>query len=143
MSLSSAPAGSPDLARAPLGWGRLLGWLQHHPTLVALLVIVAIGTARHESFLTWENLINVLRQNSMVGLMTLGMLLAMLSGGIDLSLGAMLAVGGVVAAFLSPYGAVAAFAGALAATGLLGGLNGWLVARAGIQPFIATLAMNM
>src|SRR4051812_39742766 len=91
--------------------------LQRHAALVLLLVLCVVGMIRHEMFLTPENLFNVLRQNSMVGLMTLGMLFAMLSGGIDLSLGAMLAVGGVVAAALSPYGSLAAVAGSLVVTG--------------------------
>src|SRR3954471_14970820 len=92
--------------------------------LLVLLLVCAVATARHEAFLTPENLLNVLRQNSMVGLMTLGMLFAMLSGGIDLSLGAMLAAGAVVAAALSPWGPLAAASGAVAVTAALGLGNG-------------------
>lgn len=118
-------------------------FLRRQPALAALILACVAASVRYETFATPENLFNVLRQNSMVGLLSLGMLLAMLSGGIDLSLGAMLAVGGVVAAALSGYGGVAAVAGAVATTGLLGLGNGLLITRARVQPFIATLAMNM
>src|SRR3954467_9200911 len=72
-------------------------FMGRHAALVTLLAVCAVGAIRHESFLTPENLFNVLRQNSMVGLLTLGMLIVMRSGGIDLSQGALLAVGGVAA----------------------------------------------
>jgi ribose/xylose/arabinose/galactoside ABC-type transport system permease subunit len=113
------------------------------PALAAVLLVAACATARYETFLTSANLLNVLRQNSMVGLMALGMLFAMLSGGIDLSLGALLAVGAVAAAALSPHGSLVAVAGAIGLTALLGLGNGLLIAGARVQPFIATLVMNM
>jgi ribose/xylose/arabinose/galactoside ABC-type transport system permease subunit len=113
------------------------------PALAAVLLVAAFATARYETFLTPANLLNVLRQNSMVGLMALGMLFAMLSGGIDLSLGALLAVGAVAAAALSPHGSLVAGAGAIGLTALLGLGNGLLIAGARVQPFIATLVMNM
>jgi ribose/xylose/arabinose/galactoside ABC-type transport system permease subunit len=113
------------------------------PVVVILLLVCAFATARYETFLTPANLLNVLRQNSMVGLLALGMMFAMLSGGIDLSLGAMLAVGAVTAAALSEYGGIVAACGAVGVSALLGLANGLLVARARIQPFIATLVTNM
>ena len=51
---------------------------------VALLVAFAFGVARYAAFATPENLVNVLRQNSMVGLVALGMTFVILNGGIDL-----------------------------------------------------------
>ena len=122
---------------------RLAALARRQPALLALLLICLFAALRYDSFATPRNLFNVLRQNSMAGLMALGMLFAMLSGGIDLSAGAMLAVGAVTAAALSPYGAAAAMVGALVATAALGAVNGLVIARAGVQPFIATLVMNM
>src|SRR4051794_37939662 len=115
---------------------RLADLARRHAALLLLAAVCAFGAARHESFLTAHNLFNVLRQNSMVGLMTLGMLFVMRSGGIDLSLGALLAVGGVVAAALSPHGSLAALGGAPAGAGLRGLGNRGAVARAPGQPFI-------
>jgi ribose/xylose/arabinose/galactoside ABC-type transport system permease subunit len=77
--------------------------------------------------------VNVLRQNSMVGLVALGMTFVILTGGIDLSVGAVLAVAGVVAAALSPQGTLVALAGGLAAAAVLGIVNGLLVTRARIS----------
>ena len=115
--------------------------LQRHGAVVALLAACVVGVARYEAFLTAENISNVLRQNSMLGLVALGMTFVILTGGIDLSVGAQLAVAGVVASMVSAHGVIASVvAGTLAAT-VLGLVNGVLITRARIQPFIATLAM--
>jgi ribose transport system permease protein len=115
--------------------------LRRSGALVALIVACIVGVARYEAFLTIENLSNVLRQNSMLGFVALGMTFVILSGGIDLSVGALLAVAGVVAAMLAPHGAVIAIVGGIGAATLLGVLNGLLITKARIQPFIVTLAM--
>lgn len=109
--------------------------------LIALVIVCIIGFARYEAFLTPENLSNVLRQNSMLGLVALGMTFVILSGGIDLSVGALLAVAGVVAALLAPRGALIAVLGGVGAATLLGVINGLAITKARIQPFIVTLAM--
>ena len=77
----------------------------------------------------------------MVGLIALGMTFVILTGGIDLSVGSLLALAGVVAAYLLPNGVVVAVLGAVAVTTLLGLVNGIIIAKAKIQPFIVTLAM--
>jgi ribose transport system permease protein len=115
--------------------------LRRSGALVALIVACIVGVARYEAFLTIENLSNVLRQNSMLGFVALGMTFVILSGGIDLSVGALLAVAGVVAAMLASHGAVIAIVGGIGAATLLGVLNGLLITKARIQPFIVTLAM--
>jgi len=116
-------------------------FLRRSGALVALIVACIVGVARYEAFLTVENLSNVLRQNSMLGFVALGMTFVILSGGIDLSVGALLAVAGVVAAMLASHGAVIAIAGGIGAATLLGVVNGLLITKARIQPFIVTLAM--
>jgi galactofuranose transport system permease protein len=115
--------------------------LRKNGAFVALVVACIFGTARYEAFLTTENLSNVLRQNSMLGLLALGMTFVILSGGIDLSVGALLAIAGVVAAQLSTHGAMLAIVGGIAAATLLGVINGLVITKARIQPFIVTLAM--
>lgn len=107
----------------------------------ALLAVCVFGTARYGAFLTTENLLNVLRQNSMLGLVALGMTFVILSGGVDLSVGALLAVGGVVAARLSGHGSLVAIITGVAASAALGFVNGLTIAKGRMPPFVATLAM--
>ena len=120
---------------------RAASLLQRQGAVVALIAVCVFGVIRYEAFASPENLFNVLRQNSVAGLVALGMTIVILTGGIDLSVGSVLAIGGVTAAALSERGALVAVAGGLAAGALLGTLNGVLIAKARIQPFIVTLAM--
>src|SRR3954471_14255110 len=108
--------------------------------LIALVIVFCLAAARYEVFLRSENLFNVARQNSMLGLVALGMTFVILSGGIDLSVGALVGIGGIAAASLTRYGSAVALLGAVGATAALGLCNGTLIAKVGIQPFITTLA---
>jgi ribose transport system permease protein len=116
-------------------------FIQQQGVLVMLILVCLIATFRYDAFLTPENLLNVLRQNSMLGLVALGMTFVILTGGIDLSVGSLMAVAGVIAAYLAPYGLILALLGGVAATTLLGLTNGLIIAKARIQPFIVTLGM--
>ncbi len=120
---------------------RVGSFVQKQGALILLVLVCVIATARYEAFLMPENLLNVLRQNSMLGIIAVGMTFVILTGGIDLSVGSLLAVAGVIAAFLAPYGLVIALIGAVAATTILGLINGVIIAKARIQPFIVTLGM--
>lgn len=115
--------------------------MQSQGALVMLILVCIIATIRYERFLTEENLLNVLRQNSMLGLVALGMTFVILTGGIDLSVGSLLALAGVVAAYLAPQGVFVALLGAVAVSTFLGAVNGIIIAKARIQPFIVTLGM--
>jgi ribose transport system permease protein len=123
-------------ARAPLA-----SFLQRQGALVALVAVTAFAFARYERFLTEENLTNVLRQNSMLGLVALGMTFVILTGGIDLSVGSLAAVAGVTAAGLADRGLLVALLAGVGFATALGLVNGLVIARARIQPFIMTLAM--
>ncbi|HEX2721527.1 MAG TPA: ABC transporter permease [Gemmatimonadaceae bacterium] len=120
---------------------KLLAALRHQGAFVALIVAIVFGFARYAAFLTPENIVNIVRQNSMVGLVALGMTFVILTGGIDLSVGAILAVAGIVLVQAAPYGAATAVLAAVGAAALIGLINGLLIAKARIQPFITTLAM--
>jgi ribose/xylose/arabinose/galactoside ABC-type transport system permease subunit len=138
MSQAELTAGS---VRGRVMRARVASFLQRQGALVALVLVAAFAFARYERFLTEENLTNVLRQNSMLGLVALGMTFVILTGGIDLSVGSLVAVAGVAAASLADRGlSVALLAGVSVATAL-GLVNGLVIARARIQPFIVTLAM--
>jgi ribose transport system permease protein len=118
---------------------RAASLLQRQGAVVALIVVCVFGAIRYAPFATPENLLNVLRQNSMLGMVALGMTMVILTGGIDLSVGSVLALAGIVAAVLSPQGTLVAVAGGLACGALLGTLNGVLITKARIQPFIVTM----
>jgi ribose/xylose/arabinose/galactoside ABC-type transport system permease subunit len=111
--------------------------------LLALVLICAFGALRYEAFLTPGNLLNVARQNSMVGLAALGMTFVVLTGGIDLSVGSVAALAGVAAASVSGYGVLAALAVGLTCGTFLGFTNGLLISKGRIPPFLATLATMM
>src|SRR3954447_22019227 len=86
--------------------------IQKQGALLLLILVCILATARYEAFLTPENLLNVLRQNSMLGIIAVGMTFVILTGGIDLSVGSLLAGPGVVAGRLADRGLlVAAIAG--------------------------------
>src|SRR4051812_16683974 len=86
---------------------------QRYGAHVALAVVCLFASLRYQAFLTPENVFNVVRQNSMLGLVALGMTFVIVSGGIDLSVGSLVALGGISAAYLSPHGSVAAVGGAV------------------------------
>jgi ribose transport system permease protein len=113
--------------------------MQKHAAWVALIFVAMAASARHAAFLTPENLFNILRQNSMLGVVALGMTFVIVLGGVDLSVGALVAIGGVIAAKLSVHGSFAALGAAVVMTTLLGVANGLLVVKGRLPPFVATL----
>lgn len=113
---------------------RLLPFL----TLTILFVGLAIASPH---FLTTTNLSSVVRQTAVINIMALGMTLIIISGGIDLSVGAILAMGGLLGCMAMENGqpiAVGVLVGTLAGA-FWGFVNGLLITRLGINPFIVTL----
>lgn len=93
-------------------------------------------------FLSSANLANVSRQIAGIGVMAMGMLLVVLTGGIDLSVGSVAALASVVTAMLIPdHGMTTAIVAGLASGAVCGLINGVLVARFRLSPFVVTLAM--
>ena len=118
---------------------RLTKCLTSQGLLLILLSLAVFASFRYETFLTPLNLMNIMRQNSMLAIVALGMTVVILSGGIDLCVGSLVALGGVVAAMLAGQGSFVAIVGGIASTTLLGVVNGLLVSRARLQPFVVTL----
>lgn len=112
--------------------------------LVALLVLCILMTFLSQYFLTTQNLFNVLRGMSTIGIMAIGMTMIIVSGGIDLSVGSIMAVSAMFAARLmtyhgvSPWGSVAL---GLAMGLTMGAVNGFFITRIKVNPFITTLGM--
>lgn len=126
----------------------VMDWLAPFFALALVVVTFALlptaeGEPVRDFFLTWDNARFIAAQGIVIALGTLGMALVLLSGGIDLSAGASAALAGVVAATLlgAGHSVSTALLAALLCGGLVGWLNGTLVATLGIAPFIVTLGM--
>jgi ribose/xylose/arabinose/galactoside ABC-type transport system permease subunit len=105
-----------------------------------MLIVCILAALRPDTFLTMDNFLNVLRRSSVYGIVAIGMTFVIISGGIDLSVGSMLAVCGMIGAW--GIGTTGGVAGTIAgvAAGLLSGLaNGLLITKFRLQPFIVTL----
>jgi ribose transport system permease protein len=108
------------------------------------LIAVCIGLAfMSPNFLTVSNAFDVMRQASINALIAFGMTLSILLGGIDLSVGSILAVSSVLAAMTMKGGQGAGLAAGMAilAGAGMGSLNGVVIAKGNVAPFIATLGM--
>lgn len=133
----------------------LLALASRFGALIFLIVLCVIFAVLEPAFVKPINIFNVLRQVSIYGLLAIGMTFVILTGGIDLSIGSLLALAGLVAAAVEKggtglltgaaagegggYGLLTAIAAAVA-VGLLGGLlQGLAVSRLKVPPFIVTL----
>lgn len=121
--------------------------------LVALLIIIAIFSAMSPNFLETDNLIIMTRHVAMNAILAIGMLMVILNGGIDLSVGSTVGLSGVIAGYLLqgynlPLVEMVAYPSvwvvvviSLASGALIGYVNGVLISRLNVAPFIATLGM--
>ena len=121
----------------------LISFLSSQGVLIALVALIFFGWLRYDNFLGLFNITSVLRYQSMFALVALGMCFVIMTGGIDLSVGATAAFGSVVAALASPYGMLAGALAGVAAGLVIGVLNGLVIVKLRILPFIATLAMML
>jgi ribose transport system permease protein len=111
------------------------------PLLLAVVLLMGVFAARVPNFLAAENLIDLAQQISVNAILAFGLTLVILTGGIDLSVGAVLALVGVIVVSVSTEFGLAAglLAGAGAAAGF-GAVHGTAAARTRMPPFIVTLA---
>ncbi|MBR2571836.1 MAG: ribose ABC transporter permease [Clostridia bacterium] len=114
---------------------------RYRPVLIMLLV-AAVFSCMHPRFLTGANFLNILKQNSHYGILAAGVCFAILLGGIDISIGSVLAFSGAVAALIvSSGGSVVLAVVAAILIGAAAGLaNGVFIARFKLQPMIVSLA---
>ena len=110
--------------------------------LLGLFLIVIVITVLNPSFMTTDNILNILRQVSISALIAFGMTFVILTGGIDLSVGSTLALTGAIAASMLASGMdpVLTMFTALLIGAILGAINGVIIAKGKVAPFIATLA---
>lgn len=141
-----APQPAPARPRAP-EWRALLG---RYGALLALLALIPFNLLVTPNFASWQTLNINLTQVCATVIVGVGMTLVIATGGIDLSVGALMAIAGTLAPLiflgklfpLPPMlGVALAFVLPVLATGALGWFNGWLVTRFRIQPIVATLIL--
>ena len=140
---------------------------QYAIVLAFIVLFTGMALARPSSFLRLGNMMNILRQTAVIGILALSMTFVLLTGGIDLSVGSIVALSGVVCAYLAaPGGPAMAKTGfthvagvsdilamdstlplivpVMAAMGtgaLVGLINGFFIAKGGVPPFIVTMGM--
>jgi ribose/xylose/arabinose/galactoside ABC-type transport system permease subunit len=117
--------------------------LSNFAIVLAIIIECAVFAYLSETFLTVNNLLNIGVSIAVIGILSVGMTFVILTGGIDLGVGSVLALAGVVAAMITAdtgsYGA--GFAAAIAIGVGWGAFNGGFVAYAKVPPFVVTLAV--
>ncbi len=110
-------------------------------SLIGLLLLMLLVSLVSPSFFSIDNLFNILRQTSINGIIAMGMTFVILTAGIDLSVGSVLALTGAICASMiaADVSLPLALAATLGAGALLGAANGAIISFFGVQPFIATL----
>jgi galactofuranose transport system permease protein len=113
------------------------------PILLALAALLVLGVLRYDHFASAYNINSFWRYNSMFALISVGMAFVIITGGIDLSVGAVAALASVIGALASPHGGVAAVLAGAGAGLAVGVLNGLVITHMRILPFIVTLATSL
>ncbi len=132
----------PELTPTTTG-ARVAALLQRNgvAAFLALAVLVVVGSLIWPSFHTLDNLRFTLLGNSYIGIVAIGMTLVIITGGIDLSVGSVFALGGVVGVYMNNQaGPLVAILATLVVCGAIGLINGALIGITGMAPFIVTLA---
>jgi ribose transport system permease protein len=118
--------------------------LRRFSVFIILLAICLTFAAGSSDFLTTSNLLNVALQTSIIAIVAIGMTFTILTAGIDLSVGSLMALCGALAAGLAVRQGLGTYGGiglALLVGPALGVANGLLIIKGGMPPFVATLAM--
>lgn len=124
----------------PRVWRTLIG--RHEVVVFTLVLIISVFLSlRTDTFFTWSNLSNISRAFSWIAIAAFGESMVIIIGGIDLSVGAVMALAGLISALCLHHGfpePLAVIAGILTG-GLVGWVNGTMVGRVRLPPFIVTL----
>ncbi|MDK9760627.1 ribose ABC transporter permease [Vibrio sp. D420a] len=116
-------------------------WLIEQKSLIALIFLIVVVSFLNPNFFTVDNILNILRQTSVNAIIAVGMTLVILTAGIDLSVGSVLALCGAFAASMigMEVPVMVAVPTALVAGAALGAISGVIIAKGKVQAFIATL----
>ncbi len=119
---------------------RLVISLQSRIATAVLIAVVAIASAVFPHFLHGGNITDIVTASSFLGIVAIGQCFVIVMGGFDLAVGSIVGLGTVLAAYAMPFGWAAAFAAPIVAGALIGLVDGLLIARGRMAPFIVTLA---
>ncbi|MHC1772818.1 MAG: ABC transporter permease [Flexilinea sp.] len=119
---------------------RVTRFFGENSTLIGLIFMVIIATMINKTFLTATNLSNVLRQASLDGIIAVGMTMVIICGSIDLSVGSLYALCAVFSLYLAQKSVVLAIVGTIALGAFVGLLNGLIITKMHIHPWITTLS---
>src|SRR5271170_2368011 len=142
-------ADAPTIGRKGLSLD-LAVFFRRYAALAALILLLAFNFAVTPNFASWQTLNVNLTQVATIVIVAVGMTLVIATGGIDLSVGSLMAISGALAPiiFLSDFGVAhptigvaLAFVAPVLATGLLGLFNGWFITRFRVQPIVGTLVL--
>jgi ribose transport system permease protein len=124
-------------------WQRIAGAQSFWVTIALLIICVVMSYLQPASFATTDNFFNITRNFSFIGIMALGMTAVIATGGIDLSVGSIMGLTAVASGLTleAGYPAWAAIIVGLAAGGIVGLINGVIIAYLGLSPFVTTLGM--
>ena len=115
-------------------------FISSNSALVGLVLLVIAGTAIQSTFLSATNMSSLLRQASITGFLAIGMTFVVLCGSIDLSVGSVFAVGGFLMLHFSQYSLILALVITIVFAVVVGAVNGLLITKLSIPPFIGTMA---
>jgi galactofuranose transport system permease protein len=138
--MASATSGGATVERDTLRRERIFGEIQRRGALVVLIAVVIVGALTLDQFFTGSNIENILLHASFVGLIAVGMTFVIITGGVDLSVGSLAALGGVLAGLSVGAGWPFALIVPTLICGVIGLVNGLLIAKAKLPFFIVTLA---
>ena len=125
-------------ARVKINWGKIL---KENIAVVVMLILLVVSSLMSDAFLTSRNIFNLLRQLSPDMLLAMGLMFVIMTGGIDLSVGSVVAMASVFTAnLLVTYSLPVTVLLVLLASAAFGAFNGYLVARRRLAAFVVTLA---
>ncbi|WP_433300090.1 ABC transporter permease [Actinoplanes sp. CA-030573] len=128
-------------ARPSVDLSRIKAWLPKYGVYLAIVLLVLYNIFFTPYFLTWSNLRIQLIQVAPIVIVAMGMALVIGTEGIDLSVGSVMALAAALIPLYLGYGVAAAILVSLLAGVVVGLINGTLVAKVGLQPIVATLAL--
>lgn len=119
---------------------KLFKFASNNSAMLIFIALFIFASLQYDNFFNFRFIMNLFAQNSMIGFIAIGMTFVIITGNIDISVGSTMAMCAIVAAWLSSYPVIVPILGALLTGAAIGLLNGLLVVRLRIVPFIATLS---
>ncbi len=136
--------GGPPVSRLPFLPAGRAGWmtlLRANGLIIFFVLLIIVFSLIRPEFASTANLRNILLSASVMGILAIGQTLVVLTGGFDLGVARAAALAGMVVLLTSHFGPVGAVLGTFVVVGLVGLVNGLLVAKGKVAPFVVTLGM--